>query len=94
MVKDKWAADYLMILGCHTRIRILKFLKRKPRFFNEIAEHIGMHRTTVSTHLRMMCAFGFVKREYASRHTEYTLLDYDVFKILKLIPKRRTNDTL
>lgn len=89
MLTDKWTEEYLMILGCYTRIRIMKFLKKKPRFFNEIVEHIGMHRATVSTHLRMLCSFGFVKREYACRHTEYTLLDYDVFKILKLIPKRR-----
>lgn len=88
MAKFKWIADYLAVLACPTRIQILEYLKGGPKQFSEIQKHLRKYQTTVSRQLKILYTFKIIDRKYLYRVTEYRILDKNVFKVLKAVPRK------
>ena len=87
MTKDNWQAEYLNVLSCPSRIKIVKYLKNGTKSSQQIADHLGLHRSTVARHLKVLYAAGILDREQNGGSTSYTLLNKNVIEILNLIPK-------
>lgn len=63
----------LKALGSLTRMKIMKFLSKKPKPIQEIANEMGMSQPACSAQIRILWTVGFLKRERKGNQTFYFL---------------------
>jgi DNA-binding transcriptional ArsR family regulator len=69
------AAEILRLMGEPSRLRILLVCLREPGPVGEIAARVGIPRSLVSHHLRLLRASRLLRSERNGKQVVYSLLD-------------------
>jgi DNA-binding transcriptional ArsR family regulator len=69
------AAEILRLMGEPSRLRILLACLREPGPVGELAERLGIPRSLVSHHLRLLRASRLLRSERNGKQIVYSLLD-------------------
>jgi ArsR family transcriptional regulator len=60
-------------LACRTRLKILAMLERKSMFGHELVKQLDIGQSTVSYHLGILKAAGFIAAQQRAEGTLYSL---------------------
>lgn len=71
----------------HTRLEIIKLLRKKPLTVTEICERTGFEQSRVSHNLRCLENCGFVKVEQNGNFRKYSLDKETIVPIIDLFEK-------
>jgi DNA-binding transcriptional ArsR family regulator len=74
-------ADRFKVLAEPARLSILHAMRRGERTVSDLVEETGLSQANVSKHLRLLHAFGFVKRRRNSQFMHYSAADRAIFKL-------------
>lgn len=74
------------ILSDAARLSILQALQQEEeKTVSQLVEDTGLGQTTVSKHLQLLLAHGFVRRRREGLYAHYSLADADVLKLCDIM---------
>lgn len=87
----KKALKILRALADETRFKILELLLDGEKCVCEIFPYVKRKQSTVSIQLKKLESLGIVKSKRKGRKVFYSIKEYSVFNILKVLEYKRKN---
>ena len=81
------AIDALKQISDKTRFDILRFIKSKPAYGSEIAEHLGITTATVSHHMGTLYAAGLINIYKENSRIYYSINTDNIEKYIRYYEK-------
>ncbi len=79
VLSEEEAKMFLKVIGDESKFSILKMIRSKPAYGNEIATELGLTTATISYHMSMMAGLGLVKHISVGNKIYYQL-DLEILK--------------
>jgi len=73
MPKKKFCPHCFDLIGENTRMKIVQFLKKKPKNVKEIGKHFDLTQPTISHHLKVLKKIGMISSQKKGREIYYFL---------------------
>ena len=87
MMMKKICPECFNLMGDNTRMRIVRYLRKKPSNVKEIGRHFDLTQPTISHHLKVLKKIGMVFSKKSGReiyyflNTKYPCRNCSLFKI-------------